>query len=92
MITDTALFRYPPYHTAEDTPDKIVYKRMARVVSGLRHIVGDLAEMPPESGSDRLGTSASDRGVRRRSMSLTICACSRTSFGRLPTSHHRIGP
>ena len=46
MITDTALFRYPPYHTAEDTLDKIVYKRMARVVSGLRHVVGDLAEMP----------------------------------------------
>ena len=52
MITDTALFRYPPYHTAEDTPDKIAYDRMARVVSGLQHVVGDLAGML-ESGSHR---------------------------------------
>jgi hypothetical protein len=44
MITDTALFRYPHYHLPEDTPDKIAYDRLARVVSGLRHVVGDLAD------------------------------------------------
>ena len=31
MVTDTALFRYAPYHTREDTPDQINYERMARV-------------------------------------------------------------
>ncbi len=45
MITDTALFRYKHYHGAEDTPDKLQYDRMARVVQGLGHVVADLAEM-----------------------------------------------
>lgn len=44
MITDTALFRYAPYHTAADTPDQIDYDRMARVVAGLAHVVTALAE------------------------------------------------
>jgi Zn-dependent M28 family amino/carboxypeptidase len=35
MITDTAPYRYPHYHTAEDTPDKVDYERLARVVRGL---------------------------------------------------------
>ncbi len=35
MITDTAPFRYPHYHTAHDTPDKVDYDRLARVVRGL---------------------------------------------------------
>jgi Zn-dependent M28 family amino/carboxypeptidase len=35
MITDTALFRYPYYHSSEDTPDKIDYPRLARVTHGL---------------------------------------------------------
>lgn len=34
MLTDTALFRYPHYHTPQDTPDKIDYDRLARVVTG----------------------------------------------------------
>ena len=29
MVTDTAPFRYPWYHTAEDTPDKIDYEKLA---------------------------------------------------------------
>ena len=28
MLTDTALFRYPYYHSREDTPDKIHYDRL----------------------------------------------------------------
>lgn len=44
MITDTAPFRYPHYHTAHDTPDKIDYDRLARVVVGLEKVVMDLAE------------------------------------------------
>jgi Zn-dependent M28 family amino/carboxypeptidase len=43
MITDTAPFRNPFYHTAQDTPDKLDYGRMARVVDGLESVVTDLA-------------------------------------------------
>ncbi len=43
MITDTALFRYPHYHTAEDTPDKIDYPRLARVTTGIEKIIRSLA-------------------------------------------------
>lgn len=39
MVTDTALFRYPHYHKAEDTPDKIDFDRMARVVRGLEKVI-----------------------------------------------------
>lgn len=43
MITDTAPFRYPYYHTAEDTPDKLDYRRLALVVRGLEAMVTELA-------------------------------------------------
>ena len=43
MVTDTAFFRYPYYHSKEDTPDKICYDHMARVVSGLSKVIEDLA-------------------------------------------------
>jgi Zn-dependent M28 family amino/carboxypeptidase len=45
MITDTALFRYPHYHTADDTPEKVQYDRMARVVAGLEKVVADMVEL-----------------------------------------------
>jgi hypothetical protein len=35
MITDTAFFRNPNYHAAQDTAEKLDYKRMARVVEGV---------------------------------------------------------
>ena len=43
MVTDTAPFRYPHYHTREDTPDKVDYERLARVVTGLKGMLGELA-------------------------------------------------
>ncbi|GBD32732.1 MAG: hypothetical protein KatS3mg081_2697 [Gemmatimonadales bacterium] len=43
MVTDTAPFRYPYYHTPEDTSDKLDYARMARVVTGLAAVVRELA-------------------------------------------------
>jgi hypothetical protein len=43
MVTDTAPFRYPHYHSADDTPDKLDYDRLARVVAGLGMVVEDLA-------------------------------------------------
>ncbi len=42
MVTDTALFRYPYYHTTADTPDKVDYPRLARVVGGLEHVIEEL--------------------------------------------------
>ena len=35
MITDTAPYRYPHYHQPTDTPDKLDYEKLARVVRGL---------------------------------------------------------
>jgi Zn-dependent M28 family amino/carboxypeptidase len=43
MVTDTAPYRYPYYHTAQDTPEKLDYDRMARAVTGLSAVVRDLA-------------------------------------------------
>ena len=43
MITDTAPFRYPYYHKAEDLPDKLDFDRMARVVAALEGVVGEFA-------------------------------------------------
>jgi len=43
MITDTAAFRYPYYHSHNDTPDKVDYGRTARVVGGIARVVSDLA-------------------------------------------------
>jgi Zn-dependent M28 family amino/carboxypeptidase len=35
MITDTAFYRYPYYHSAQDTPDKLNYGEFARMLNGL---------------------------------------------------------
>ena len=43
MVTDTANFRYPYYHTPKDTIDKIDFDRLARVVRGLEKVVAELA-------------------------------------------------
>ena len=44
MVTDTAPFRYPYYHTAQDTPDKVDYKALAHVTEGLCGVVATLAQ------------------------------------------------
>lgn len=44
MVTDTAPFRYRYYHTAEDTPDKVDFEKLARVVTGLVETISDLAQ------------------------------------------------
>ncbi len=49
MVTDTALFRYPYYHSQGDTPDKIHYDRLARVVLGLSKVIENLANEPSSS-------------------------------------------
>ena len=44
MVTDTAPFRYPYYHTEQDTLDKIDFEKLARVVSGLAKVISALTE------------------------------------------------
>ena len=39
MISDTALFRDPNYHSSLDTPEKINYQALARVTSGLPDVI-----------------------------------------------------
>ena len=39
MVTDTAIFRYPHYHSKADTPDRVDYARLARVVAGLERMI-----------------------------------------------------
>ncbi len=43
MVTDTAPYRYPHYHTKDDTADKINYDCLARVTDGLTKVVSQLA-------------------------------------------------
>jgi hypothetical protein len=45
MITDTAPFRYPHYHSANDMPDKLDYDRFALVVSGMEKVIEDLNKL-----------------------------------------------
>jgi hypothetical protein len=46
MVTDTAPFRYPEYHTPWDTADRVDVDRLARVVDGLDAVIADLAGHP----------------------------------------------
>src|SRR5215472_15147112 len=48
MVTDTAPFRYPYYHSSSDTPDKLDYDRFALVVSGMEKVIEKLSNL--ESG------------------------------------------
>jgi len=42
MVTDTAPFRYPHYHSTTDTPDKLDYDRFTLVVSGVEKVIEGL--------------------------------------------------
>ncbi len=46
MVTDTAPYRYPHYHSELDTPDRLDYASLARVTAGLRGVVETLAAEP----------------------------------------------
>jgi Zn-dependent M28 family amino/carboxypeptidase len=39
MLTDTALYRYPHYHLDSDTPERLDYRRMARVLTGCAAVI-----------------------------------------------------
>jgi hypothetical protein len=42
MVTDTAPYRYPHYHLASDTPDKVNTESLARVTKGMERVIRDL--------------------------------------------------
>jgi len=42
MITDTAPYRYPYYHTKKDTIEKVDYDKLARVMVGLEKVIANL--------------------------------------------------
>jgi len=43
MVTDTAPYRNPHYHTVGDRADTLDYERMARVVEGVREVILELS-------------------------------------------------
>jgi Zn-dependent M28 family amino/carboxypeptidase len=45
MVTDTAPFRYPYYHSSNDTPDKLDYDRFTLVVSGMEKVIEGLDKL-----------------------------------------------
>jgi hypothetical protein len=45
MVTDTAPFRYPYYHSSNDTPDKLDYDRFTLVVNGMAKVIEDLDKL-----------------------------------------------
>jgi Zn-dependent M28 family amino/carboxypeptidase len=47
MVTDTAFYRYEHYHAPSDTPDRLDYAPMARVVAGLARMLTALADAAP---------------------------------------------
>jgi len=44
MITDTAFYRYPHYHSSEDTPEKLNYDEFTRMTNGLFKALLSLVE------------------------------------------------
>jgi hypothetical protein len=44
MLTDTAPYRYPHYHTFRDTPDKVDADKLARIVKGIERMIRDAAK------------------------------------------------
>jgi hypothetical protein len=44
MVTDTATYRYPHYHSYEDTYDKINFDKFTKTVSGLVNVIEDLVK------------------------------------------------
>lgn len=51
MVTDTAPYRYPHYHSPDDTADKLDYGRLARVTDGLFRAFAEVSGLT--RGSDQ---------------------------------------
>ena len=50
MVTDTAFYRYPYYHTSQDTPEKLAYPELTRLTAGLAETFAALALGGLDSG------------------------------------------
>lgn len=46
MITDSAPFRYPYYHTMDDLPKHLDFERVARIVAGMERVLRHVARGP----------------------------------------------
>ena len=57
MVTDTSFYRYPHYHLATDTPERLCYPEMARVVHGLAHALAALAGTRGREAADNASLS-----------------------------------
>jgi hypothetical protein len=44
MITDTAFYRNPYYHTTQDTCEKLNYESVCRVLNGLYNVLLELSK------------------------------------------------
>lgn len=49
MVTDTAPYRYPWYHTDGDTLERLDLERLAQAVEGLASVVARIARLPSAS-------------------------------------------
>jgi hypothetical protein len=52
MVTDTAPYRYPWYHTEGDTPERLDFDRLSLALEGLVAVVARIARVA-ESGAAR---------------------------------------
>ena len=48
MVTDTAPYRYPHYHSPRDTADKVMYGKLAELTQALYEAILELARSPIE--------------------------------------------
>ncbi len=62
MVTDTAPYRYPHYHRASDTAEKLDYQSMAKAVDGLEAVLLTAA-VREAKGSREEGPLARGRGL-----------------------------
>lgn len=67
MVTDTAFYRYPYYHTANDTPDKLAYPEFARVTEGLFGCFAEIARAGIQNRPRRLGRAQPGPNLYARS-------------------------
>jgi hypothetical protein len=79
MITDTAYLRYPYYHTPRDTPDKVDYASMARVVDGLARALETMAQGPGPTSA----AGGRDRGPQPGPPARPMASASRAPAARV---------
>lgn len=64
MVTDTAFYRYPHYHRASDTPEKLDYNRMNLPADIIKKLAADTARSRYQFRQLRLGR---DKQVNKKS-------------------------